>query len=76
MALSPHVVYDGHEANQSLSMRSDVLLESRKKKRQQALRTLLDLGSWVRATFPPTQSWAQKEASLEESQVTVLEDMS
>ena len=44
------------------------------KKRWQALRTLFDLGSRVRATFPPTQSRAQKESNL--SQVTVLENVS
>lgn len=63
MALSPQWICDEHKANQSLNIRCDLLLESRKKMR--SFKDFVWLGG-LRATFPATQSGAQKEANLEE----------
>lgn len=73
-ALSPQLVCDGHKANQSLCLRSDLFLNSRKKeekkkekRRWEALRSVWLRG--LKTTFPATRSGAQKEANLEQKRV-------
>lgn len=67
--LSPQVVCDGHKANQSLSMRSDLLLEPRQKK-MTSVKDSVWLGSqWE----PPFLLPRAKLRRSNLSQVTVLE---